>query len=319
MAQLRRNRCFLCGADLLVVGRTDEHVVPRWVQRRYDLWTQQVVLLNGTSIPYSQLTVPCCSACNSIHLSAVEDSLSATVDLGRKAVVALEPKTLFLWLGKIFYGILYKELMLLRERADPAAGTIITSDLIRQYRSHRYFLQQARGIVQLEKFEPGSLFVFEAQCIADRTQVWDLTDHVSGFAIGVRVGRVGLIAALGDGGAQQLTDEHVYKAYYDLPLHPIQFRELFSRVAYRSTLATRVPKYITATGPTADDTLKTFQLPLGGFSSKPLFEEWKPADYARILAAYSGVPLEHIFEPPSLVYTWLHSKPNSPPLYFPYV
>lgn len=311
-----RNRCFLCGTDLSVVGKTDEHVVPRWVQRRYDLWSQKLTLLNGTAIPYSQLTVPCCSSCNNDHLSRIEDSLSATVDRGRSAVVALGPKLLFLWLGKIFYAILYKELMLLRERADPYAGTIISEDFIRQYRSHRLLLQQARGILALDGFQPGSLFVFEAQPIPHSDQTWDLTDHVHGMAIGVRIGRVCLIAALGDGAAQQKFDAAFYEQYYDLPLHPIQFRELFARVAYRSTLATRVPKYIT--GPDGHGGLTTFQLPLGGLSDKPAFEDWIPFNYARVLAAYTAVPLEQVYEPPDLVRTWLHSSPSGPPLFLPY-
>lgn len=54
-----RHRCFLCGTDLMLAGNTDEHVIPKWAQRRYDLWNQTVTLLNGTGLKYSQLTVPC--------------------------------------------------------------------------------------------------------------------------------------------------------------------------------------------------------------------------------------------------------------------
>lgn len=306
-----RKRCFLCNADLTIPGGTDEHVIPKWAQRRYDLWNQGLNLLNGTWIRYSQLTVPCCSPCNSTHLSSIEDSFAQTVDQGRSAVAALGSTTHFLWLGKIFYGMLYKELMLLRDRADPGAGTIITEDFLRQYRSHRLFLQQARGMLELREFEPGSVFVFEAQQISDRKHIWDVADFVNGLVIGIRVGRVALIGALGDGGAQLAADSELYDKYRDLPLHPLQFRELVARISYRSTLATRVPKYIT--GPMEGGPgLKTYQLPLGGLSNKPFFEPWIAADYAQLLSGYTPLPIEELMPAPGMVRSWMEDEHGAP-------
>jgi hypothetical protein len=158
-----RTQCFLCAADLKTTGHTDEHVVPTWAQRRFDQWDQRVVLLNGTSIAYRQLTVPCCADCNKYRLKPIEDSLAQTVGSGRMAVLALGPKLLFLWLGKIFYWILYRELLLLADRRDSTSSTIITADFLRQYEIHRFFLQQARELVELKDFQPGSLFVFDVK------------------------------------------------------------------------------------------------------------------------------------------------------------
>ena len=70
---------------------------------------QTLVLLNGTTIPYRQLTVPCCRECNNEHLEPIESNVMAAVNQGPEAVEALDRKTLFLWLGKIFFGLLYKE------------------------------------------------------------------------------------------------------------------------------------------------------------------------------------------------------------------
>jgi hypothetical protein len=176
-------------------------------------------------------------------LRPVEDSLSQAVEHGREAVAALGQKLLFLWLGKIFYGILYKELMLLKDRSDPAHGTIITSEFLKRYRMHRYFLQQARGLVHLKDFNVGTVFVFEAQPLMNERLRWDIVDCLDGLMIGVRVGRVGIIGALGDGGAQE-NDAEIYEPFFKTPLHPIQFRELCARVAYRAVSATRTPKYL---------------------------------------------------------------------------
>src|ERR1017187_652774 len=296
-----RSQCFLCARNLTSLEATDEHVIPQWAQRRYDLWNQRLVLANGTDIPYRQLTVPCCGECNKYRLKPIEDSLSQTVEAGRDAVLALGPKVLFIWLGKRFYGVLYKELMLLSDRTDQNKPTIISEEFIRGYRMHRFFLQQARDLVELRNFNPGSLFVFDAQPLTQPRMEWDFTDNIETLFLGVRVGKVALLASMADGGAQQYVED-IYRDFYSLALHPIQIRELCARISYRSTLATRTPKYISIASATPQE---TYQMPLGGFSSKPLFEEWQQGEYAQFLSHYTGLPLEDIYKPPDTVISWL--------------
>ena len=91
-----REFCFLCGVELAPDRNTDEHVIPRWIQERYELWTQRLTLLNHTTIPYRQLTIPCCATCNNQHLGKIEMQVQAACDAGREAVLALPPLTLFL-------------------------------------------------------------------------------------------------------------------------------------------------------------------------------------------------------------------------------
>ncbi|MFW9880988.1 MAG: hypothetical protein ACFFG0_48620 [Candidatus Thorarchaeota archaeon] len=45
------DRCFLCGRRL---GDADsrEHIFPRWLLRRFNLWDSELVLLNRTKIKY---------------------------------------------------------------------------------------------------------------------------------------------------------------------------------------------------------------------------------------------------------------------------
>lgn len=50
--QLESNRfdessCFLCGTNLNKTNRTLEHVFPKWIQKKFDLWDQKISLLNG--------------------------------------------------------------------------------------------------------------------------------------------------------------------------------------------------------------------------------------------------------------------------------
>jgi hypothetical protein len=52
--------CFLCGCAVDHDTRTREHVFPKWLLNRHDIWNARMTLLNGSLIPYSQLTVTCC-------------------------------------------------------------------------------------------------------------------------------------------------------------------------------------------------------------------------------------------------------------------
>ena len=43
-----RNRCFYCG-NLLRNKNSKEHVFPKWLQEKFNLWDQTIHLLNGTT------------------------------------------------------------------------------------------------------------------------------------------------------------------------------------------------------------------------------------------------------------------------------
>jgi hypothetical protein len=293
---------------LLDGSYTLDHVVPRWIQRRYNLWDQKLGLLNQTELPYRQLTVPCCVDCNSYHLKPLEDSLHQTVDKGLSAVAALGKKLLFLWLGKLLFGILYKELLLFLDRSDNQSGTIVTPQELRAYDMHRLLLQEVRGVVRFNESHPGSIFVFSMQPLTDRSQEWDLCDFPERLFIACRVGRVAILGVLGDGGAQQ-SMEPIYEPFMQMDLHPIQFRELCAHFAYRSTLATRHPAYAIHSRPPHE----VIQLPLGGFSAKPLFDEWDWTTYFKFLSFYTGQKhVESVYSDTGKVVSWLNDGEGRP-------
>lgn len=299
--------CFLCATSLTEVETSSEHVIPRWAQKRYDLWNQEFVLLNRTTIPYRQLTVPCCADCNKYQLQPIETSISQAVLQGPEAVRKLGDNILFLWLGKIFYGLLYRELFLLLDIKEKNEDTIASPDMVAAYETLLFFLQQARGKVQIVDFCPGSIFVFETQKPKPMGLQWDFCDSTDTMFIAIRMGNVGIIGVLGDGGAQ-MQYASAYKNIMDLQLHPIQFRELCAHFAYRATLATRTPKYIIV----QDIPHKVIQMPLGGLSSKPFFEDWELPVYSKFLSYYTGCPQEHCFDPPNKVLTFLYDELGRP-------
>src|SRR5262249_3025796 len=97
----QKDTCFICACVLDDTNRTAEHVVPRWLQERFSLWNKRLFLLNGTSIPYRQLTIPCCFECNNQRLCPLENRISNAIATGYEAIRQLPPLDLFRWFAKI--------------------------------------------------------------------------------------------------------------------------------------------------------------------------------------------------------------------------
>jgi hypothetical protein len=150
-----RSTCFLCGRRLTPTNRTDEHVFPKWVQSRFSLWNQKLTLLNGTQIPYRSLTIPCCRTCNGKHLSVIENTVKTATLKGHRAVSELDPLTLFLWLGKIFYGLLYKELFLVKDKKSGRKTPIADKRLSEGVLSTSPVLARGTSPFQVSSSTPG--------------------------------------------------------------------------------------------------------------------------------------------------------------------
>lgn len=83
---------------------------------------------------------------------------------GPDVVAALDATTLFLRMGKIYYGLMFRELPLLADRRDPQAGTIMTPDFLAVFKTHRLLMQAARGVVRWQPEQhPASIFVLRTQ------------------------------------------------------------------------------------------------------------------------------------------------------------
>lgn len=302
--ELGVNSCFMCGIDLEDTESTIEHVVPKWLQRRFNLWNLNLCLLNRTDIPYRQLTIPCCQECNTDYLSPVEDTISKAVEEGPEKVRELGKEIIFAWLAKIYYGIIYRELLLPLDRSAPEKGSIVTPELLQLYRTLHLFMQWIRWPIKFEGFFPASMFIYELQEPEDLINAWDIKDTPL-LTIAIRMGKVGIIAALLDGGAQDMVAGEYFSQFNQISLHPIQFAEITAEVFYNNTLFNRVPKYLTFD---SGDGLTVTQSPLGGWSGKPLFDEPDLAKLAEYISLYTNQPLDFVYKPPDKILSSLKKE-----------
>lgn len=295
------DKCFLCGCELTKDNNTIEHVIPKWLQNKFNLWDQKITLLNGTPLQYRYLTIPCCLECNNLHLKPFEDKIKSAYEGGFETFNKLNRETLFLWLGKIYFGIMYRELFLRADRANPNNGSITNPDYLGSFYSHFLFLQGIRGKHSFRDFFPASIFVFKTQKSTKIEEQWDFIDSHHTLFIAIRMGEVGIISTLQDCGATQQL-ENLLDHHKDIDLHPLQFREMTAKILYKRLLMNRTPKFISVQNRAS---VETNSFSLQGLSNKPIFDDWDNDVYSKILSEITRISLEKCQPEKGKVYTWL--------------
>jgi hypothetical protein len=298
------DRCFLCGITLTGENRSDEHVVPAWVQREFALSNERIVLLNGTTMPYRQLKVPCCVSCNEKYLAPIEARIADAYRAGRAGFAALDPWEIFSRLGKIYYGLLFRETLLPDDRSGRTPGPILPPELIAAFFVHHLLLQRVRGVVECDEF-PASIFLFDAQETRNsRRQNFDMQDSLEAPAIGVRLGPVAMFAALQDFGALETLAMPHWDVARSIRLAPVQFAEVFAVGVHAAmSWAGRVRLNITGTSDGVHVAVS---------SREHGFVDADPVRYARILSGVLNWPLDQVTDDYGNPLTWLVGDDGSP-------
>lgn len=297
------DNCFLCGLKLDDMNRTDEHVFPKWLQQEFDLWDKKMILLNRTEIPYRQLTIPCCSDCNNNHLASLERKVKNAYIEGYLEFQNLDETTIFQWIGKIYYGIIFRELNLLFDRKDRDQGTIVTPEMLEIFQNLHAFIQSIRMPFKFEN-TPWSIFVFQTHRYYDERD-FDYHDNF-GMVFCIRLGHIAIIAILEDGGTQKEMFSDFFKEFQEVILHPIQYDELRAMAVYKNLLMRKVPKFMIITG---GQNVLVLTMPLTG----DIYEEWDQKEYAEILERFwhvYGFSFEDIYRN-NLVFSMLKNEDDT--------
>lgn len=272
------NRCFLCGDLLTDKNRTQEHIYPLWLQHKYNLANQRLTLLNGTSIKYKNLKIPCCKRCNGIMGSKIERPMERAVNRGYEGVKNIDPYIIFQWANKLSYGLFYKELSLLNDVRDPDGDTIFDNELIAEFKTRYVFLNSIISETQFAN-KPFSLLIFKLRP-DEYFDYWGF-DGYEEPVFCMYFGEVGIIIHFEDCGY----NEGYFKSINEMndllerELCLIQFKEVFAKFLYKSSLFqlsipsitifdNNTPKLFLFTGVTLNGCL-----------------EWNTERYAKILAS----------------------------------
>lgn len=127
---------------------------PLWLQDRHKLHNEQLVLLNGTGVPYRQLKVPACRECNNVHAGQLEN---------RIAQGTASQQDTWIWLLKLMLGTMYFEMGVPweRDRRHPGSRhSIVDGDNVDSEFLHALFDTLKRPDPQFLPDPLGSVFEF---------------------------------------------------------------------------------------------------------------------------------------------------------------
>jgi hypothetical protein len=229
--------CFVCGAQPGTVPFNDEHVIPKWLLRRYDLFKRKINLPNGTTLRYDRYTVPCCEACNPMMGRVIEEPMRQIIEGDFDAVSVHREKhgilKFYVWVGLIFLKTHLKDRKL-RAHLDPRRGTApIAENLQYDWKGLHYLHTLVRCFATdagIHTSALGSFVIIRLQP-APAGEAFDFGDLYAAQSIMLRMGDFAFLAAFNDGGCAQLFLKQKLDRITG-PVSDVQLRELATDLAF---------------------------------------------------------------------------------------
>lgn len=227
--------CFICGAQRDAVPFNDEHVVPDWILRRFELHGRKIEVSNRALLRYGGLTVPCCVTCNTELGERFERPLSALFEGGFEPVSQElkdhGPWGLFCWMALIFIKAQLKD-KYLRYHLDHRKGDLKIAEL-HSWEDLHHLHCVARSFYSGAKMDPevlGSLVVLPAK-VKPHFEGFDFIDLSVAQTMLLAIDDIAILAVFNDSKSALSIASEVDLSRIGGPLSPIQLRELAARFA----------------------------------------------------------------------------------------
>lgn len=231
---VRGNCCFICGVRPEDALFNDEHILPAWLLRKYNLHDKSVTLPNGTQLRYGGFTVPCCAQCNSLMGEQFENPISAMFAKGADEVIRELKENgawrLFCWMCLIFVKTHLKDqfldLHLDRRKGNEKIGEL--HDWGQLHHIHCMARSFYSGC-ELSIETMGSLLVVPAK-VRPHYESFDYVDLSFAKTMLLRIDEIAIITVLDDSqGALSIFSEK--PNIIGGPVSPLQAREIAAHFA----------------------------------------------------------------------------------------
>lgn len=238
--------CFICGAERASKEFNDEHVLPKWILKRFDLFKQHIGLPNDSDFRYDKYTIPCCKDCNDLMGLQIETPISTIVKAGHAAVVEHlkeeGPWLFFVWFNLLFIKTHLKDksLRLHLDKRKPAGN--IADHYTWEELHHIHCI--ARSFYTGAGLAPsvlGSMFALSMKTI-ECLEVFDYRDYYEAKTLLIRVGETAFVVVLKDSCAVW----NIMSGFLGKitgPLSPIQVREVTARAASVYLHLSELPRF----------------------------------------------------------------------------
>jgi hypothetical protein len=300
-----QDTCFLCGAPTTPADAVP--AFPQWLMQHYKFADKQLLLLDKSTITFRELTIPACPVCRGQHLEPLEQKIKAAHQQGLAGFRALPERDLFLWLARMFYGILVRELINEQHPLiKPEHAVSENPKMLTKFQSLFKLLQALRVPIEFDDFTPFSLFILEQDDTPDEP-AFEYRDELNTMMFSLKMGQVVLVCHLLDNGVLTKALRPVWEDIKDKALHPIQVGEFTARAYYAAYLFNLIPEFF-ARKANPDDAFLTYDSLVDDITM-PVFNPWENQAYAKLLEEMWKkwqIPRERILqnprEPMSFIY-----------------
>jgi hypothetical protein len=259
-----------------------------------------------TGIHYEDLKLPCSPAVKNA-LDILDEEIKEAFIEGYEAVKKIPEERLFLWMGKMVYGVLYHDLNLeiRRSAKNPKLKEFKLSPLLKErFGKFHLMLQSLMVSMEFKGIKPWSIEVVKLKYSQDTFNYKDEPTNLN-FSLGMN--GFGIVACLQDNGAVGQKQQDILEKISDKILHPIQFEELCARFLYSNYLLKKRPAHIIEV---KDEKVIIESLLITETLSEPVFGNWDDNMFARVLAEYWepwGITKNEIMTPPDSPISFLEN------------
>lgn len=273
------NTCFLTGEKL---SSSDEkiQVFPVWMMRAFELEEKPFKMLDESFVTYKQLQLPC-AADTALVFEQVESLVERAMESGFAAVKELSQETLFHWVAKILYGVVFNEIQVgIRQAVLSGEAMNFSQALVHKFRNLHAMLQSIVVPMEFENKNPFTIQVLEVDNAED---TFLYRDEINTLIFSLRMKDFAIIATMQDNGTNAIYHEEILAKIEDKKLHPIQFEEICARYFYSAYLFNRLPEYTYMETP---NKVYVEPMPLNDWTLKPIFDNWVVKTYGQVLESF---------------------------------
>ncbi|MCC6384025.1 MAG: hypothetical protein LC117_09080 [Bacteroidia bacterium] len=290
----QENHCFLTGKELNPAEKHTVSAFPTWLIDRYKL-DKPVTMLEGNRMKYNEMLLPA-----SFEVAQSVEKLDQVIryafESGYDEVIRLSPLTLFQWMARVFYGVLYQDFIFSIEKYKNSKEKFRPSPLLQQkIRNLLFMLHSLIRPVRFEGFTPWTIKCYRVTISKDILNYKDETHHLN-FCFGMN--GFGIVACLQDNGEVGGYLQEMLEKIGTSTLHPVQFEELYGWFLYASYLLREMGDYkITSDLPTL-----VFEQPEDPLPGQPKFRRWDDETFAKVLTNLWkpwGIPMHEIYTLPN--------------------
>ena len=240
--------CFICGISRSEADFNDEHVLPKWILRKYNLYKQFITLPNETKLRYDQYVLPCCKHCNSLMGKKIEEPIRNLISQGFEAVAQhIETKgywLFFVWLSLIFFKthLKGKSLRYHRDRRQENYTLFDTYNWTELHHIHCVARSFYTGC-EIDPRVRGSLLAISAK-IDNHYQDFDYLDLHDSKTVLLRISDICFITVLNDSCCSLIPFSN-YLQRLSGGMSPLQLREVAAHLAFINLNLKKRPEFFT--------------------------------------------------------------------------